>query len=152
MAHKKLQGFALVSLLLTSFLWNGFTPAFGAIEDDEEVKTEEVTTPVTEDRKKFDNTAARITADAALGDEVALLPGPNINFNDLLKVIITWSVSLASSVALFKFITNSFLAIRGTEDDINRMKEGLIKSLIGLALIMFSYVIVSFVMGIIWAT
>lgn len=88
---------------------------------------------------------------ARLGDELSVLPGPNINFSDLLRLIITWAASLAASVAIFLFIIRSFGAISGTEDAHNQWKTTIIRIVIGLVLIFFSYTIVSFIMGIIWA-
>ncbi|PIQ27233.1 hypothetical protein COW36_24940 [bacterium (Candidatus Blackallbacteria) CG17_big_fil_post_rev_8_21_14_2_50_48_46] len=89
---------------------------------------------------------------ARLGDELATLPGPNINFQSLMRLVITWSASLAASVALYLLVWSAFRAISGTEEAHNQLKQTLIKVIVGMALVLFSYVIVSFIMGIIWAS
>lgn len=117
-------------------------------------------TQLTEEEKKrlqsqnaFNNAVKDFSeGDARLGNELASLPGPNISFNDLLRVIITWSASLAASVAIFIFVLRSFAAISGTEEAHNQWKSSILKILIGLVLIFFSYQIIAFVMGILWAT
>lgn len=86
-----------------------------------------------------------------LGDELKSLPGPNIDFQGLLRLIIAWSASLAASVAIFLVVIRSFASISGTEETHNELKSTIIKVLIGLVLIFFSYWIVSTIMGIIWA-
>ncbi|PIV90335.1 hypothetical protein COW46_03610 [Candidatus Gracilibacteria bacterium CG17_big_fil_post_rev_8_21_14_2_50_48_13] len=86
-----------------------------------------------------------------LGKELQSLPGPNIDFQGLLRLIITWSASIAASVAIFLVVMRSFQSISGTEESHNELKSTIIRVLIGLVLIFFSYLIVSFIMGIIWA-
>ena len=106
----------------------------------------------TTDLNAFNDAANDIsTTQARLGNELSILPGPNITFNDLLRLVITWSASLAASVAIFLFVLRSFTAISGTEESHNALRTTIIKIIIGLALIFFSYQIVSFIMGIIWA-
>lgn len=124
------------------------TPIRAVLTDMEE----EANNNINERLVDFNNSAQRVTEQAALGDELALLPGPNINFNDLTKLVITWSASLASSVALYLLVWNAFKAISGTEESRNRLKSTIIQAVIGLALIFFSYQLVSMVMGIIWAS
>lgn len=96
-------------------------------------------------------TEAFANGQARLGNELAQLPGPQISFSNLMRVIITWSASLAASVAIFLFVLRSFAAISGSEEAHNQFKSTIIKILIGLVLIFFSYQLVSFIMGIIWA-
>lgn len=47
---------------------------------------------------------------------------------------------------------SSFKSISGTEEAHNNQKRVLIQVIVGIALILFSFQIVSFIMGILWAT
>lgn len=91
-------------------------------------------------------------SDARLGDELAMLPGPNVSLSTLLQALIFWSASLASSVALVLVMIASFRAIGGSEEAHNNQKRAWLQAFIGIALVLFSFQIVSIIMGILWAT
>lgn len=156
MLKRKSQIFATCLLLIGAVFMPIYLPVASAELDGDTPPP--VTIPnrdnnnPTEAAKKWQEAADRISgSQARLGDELKTLPGPNISFQDLLKLIITWSASLAASVAIFLFIFRSFSAISGTEDSHNQLKSTLVKIIIGLTLIFFSYQLIAFIMGIIWA-
>lgn len=120
-------------------------------KDQPVTKTEPKTEPQAP-AAAWDKAANEISgSQARLGNELMTLPGPNISFQDLLKLIITWSAQLAASVAILITIWTSFKGISGTEESHNEMKRVIIKVVISLTLIFFSYQLIAFIMGIIWA-
>lgn len=154
MFNKKSQIFASSVLLISAFLLFQAPIVYAELDEDTQkpVGSVDVENKPTEAATNWDKAAQQISgSQARLGNELKTLPGPNISFQDLLKLIITWSASLAASVAIFLFIFRSFSAISGTEDSHNQLKSTLVKIIIGLTLIFFSYQLIAFIMGIIWA-
>lgn len=146
-------------MLVFQFFALGFPPLALALEEPER-RDESVDVNVNGDfsindqtrQEAFDREVAPFAgSQARLGNELAQLPGPQIDFQGLMRVVITWAASLASSVALCLFVFRSFAAISGTEETHNELKRTIIKILVGMVLVLFSYTLVSFLMGIIWA-
>lgn len=153
MTLKKSQSLLLSALIICALGSTTWLPSARAISSDPLPTAEENNNHnQNTERGQFEHETDAFAGDQArLGGELAQLPGPNVDFNGLLRVVITWSVSLAASVAIFRFVTGAFTAISGTEEARNRFKRLPVQLLIGLGLIYFSYQLVAWVVGLIWA-
>ncbi|PIQ23089.1 hypothetical protein COW36_03440 [bacterium (Candidatus Blackallbacteria) CG17_big_fil_post_rev_8_21_14_2_50_48_46] len=155
MKTRKSQHILFTIALIGFFSFQSLLPAFALVEPVKKVvdKKNAVDNTAEDDAiKAFNEQQDAITnSQSRLGDELKSLPGPNINFAELLRWVITVSASLAGSVGLYLLVMAGFKSISGTEESHNELKQVLVRVLVGLTVIFFSYKIIEFIMGIIWA-